>query len=85
MLFAIAYISANAVYIRWNIKSTQELSSQYSSLLVTNLIMLLPRASIAANILQISFRGYQRAHSIVSVLALVEGSVHTTLELLRHG
>jgi hypothetical protein len=85
MLFAIAYISANAVCIGWNVKSTQELSSRCSSLLVTNLIVLLPGASIAANILQMSFRGYQRAHSIVGVLALVEGSVHAALELLRHG
>jgi hypothetical protein len=85
ILFAIAYISANAVCIGWNVKSTQELSSRCSSLLVTNLIVLLPGASIAANILQISLRGYQRAHSIVGLLALVEGSVHATLELLRHG
>jgi hypothetical protein len=84
ILFTVVYISANAFCIGWNIKSAQELSSRCASLLVTNLIVLLPGASVAADILQISLRSYQGAHSIIGLIALTEGCIHAGLELTRH-
>jgi hypothetical protein len=84
LLFTVVYITANAICIGWNIKSTEELSSRCASLLITNLIVLLPSASVASDMLQISLRSYQKAHSIIGMVALTEGSVHAALELVRH-
>jgi hypothetical protein len=52
--------------------------------LVTNLVVLLPGASVAADILQISLRTYLGAHSIIGSVALIEGCIHAGLELTRH-
>jgi hypothetical protein len=84
VLFAVVYISANATCVGWNTKSAQELSSRCASLLVTNLIVLLPGADIAAGVLQLSLTSYIRAHSIIGLVALIEGSIHAALELTRH-
>jgi hypothetical protein len=84
VIFAIVWISGNAFCIRWNTESAQELSSRCASLLATNLVVLLPGASVAADILHVSLKSYQRAHSIIGFVALVEGSIHATLELIKH-
>jgi hypothetical protein len=84
VILTIIFISANTICVRWNIKSKYELSVRCASMLVTNLIILLPSASTLADILQISRRNYQRAHSIIGLVALIEGSIHAILELVRH-
>jgi hypothetical protein len=84
IILAVVYISANAVCVGWNVKSAQELSSRCASLLVTNLIVLLPGASVAADILHISLRTYRGAHSTIGLVALTEGCIHAGLELTRH-
>jgi hypothetical protein len=84
VVFTIVYISANAVCIGWKIESAQELSSRCASLLVTNLVVLLPGADVAADILQISLKSYLRVHSIIGLVALIEGSIHAALQLTRH-
>jgi hypothetical protein len=84
ILFAVIYTSANAVCIGWRIESAQELSRRCASLLATNLVVLLPGASVAADILHISLRSYQDAHSVIGAVALIEGSIHAALELTKH-
>jgi hypothetical protein len=80
-LFPIVYASANGFCMGWDVKSAQELSRRCATLLVTNLIILLPGASVAADILRIPLRSYQSAHSVVGLVALIEGSIHATHEL----
>ena len=54
-------------------------------MLATNLTLLLPGANIAADILHVSLRTYQRTHSIVGLVALIQGSIHAGRELTVHG
>jgi hypothetical protein len=50
-------------------------------MLATNLILLLPSASIAADILCISLRTYHHTHSTVGLVALIEASIHGGREI----
>ena len=81
VLFPILYLIANGVCMGWGIKAAEELSSRCASLITTNLVLLLPRASIAADILHVSLRNYYQIHSIISLVALIEGSVHARQKL----
>jgi hypothetical protein len=54
-------------------------------LLATNLILLLPSANIAADILHVSLRTYYGMHSIISLVALIEGSIHAGQKLTAVG
>jgi hypothetical protein len=58
VLFPVLYLIANGVCMGWGIKAAEELSSRCASLHTTNLVLLLPRASIAADILHVSLRTY---------------------------
>jgi hypothetical protein len=82
-LFAVSYLSINGICIGWRVKSAQELSTRCASLLATNLVLLLPSSNITSDILRISLRSYHRIHSIIGLVALIEGSIHATLELVR--
>jgi hypothetical protein len=81
VLFPVLYLSANGVCMGWGVKAAEELSSRCASLLATNLILLLPGASIAADILHVSLRTYHGMHSIIGLVALIEGSVHAGQKL----
>ena len=81
VLFAVLYVSANGVCMGWGVNTAEELSRRSASMLATNLILLLPGASIAADILCISLRTYHQTHSIVGLVALIEGSIHAGHEL----
>jgi len=85
VLFLLLYLSANGVCMGWGVEAAKELSSRSASMLVTNLVLLLPGANIAADILYISLRTYQRTHSIVGLVALIQGSIHAGRELTIHG
>jgi hypothetical protein len=85
VLFALLYVSANGICLGWGVKAAEELSSRSASMLATNLILLLPGASIAADILHVSLRTYHRTHSIVGLVALIEGSIHAGRELTAQG
>jgi hypothetical protein len=85
VLFALLYVSANGVCMGWGVKAAEELSSRSASMLAANLILLLPGASIAADILHVSLRTYHGNHSIVGLVALIEGSIHAGRELTTHG
>jgi hypothetical protein len=80
-VFTIVYISANGVCIGWNTKSSRELSHRCATLLATNILVLLPGAGIAADILHIPLRSYQFLHAVIGLVALAEGSIHATVEL----
>jgi hypothetical protein len=62
----------------WGVKAAEELSSRSASMLAMNLILLLPSASIAADILHVSLRTYYRNYSIVGLVALIEGSIYAS-------
>ena len=81
MLFAVLYVSANGFCMGWGVNAAEELSRRSASMLATNLILLLPGASIAADILHISLRTYHQTHSIVGLVALIEASIHGGREL----
>ena len=81
VLFAVLYVSANGVCMGWGVNAAEELSRRSASMLATNLILLLPGASIAADILHVSLRTYHQAHSTVGLVALIEGSIHAGHEL----
>ncbi|CAN9290163.1 unnamed protein product [Alternaria alternata] len=81
VLFAVLYVSANGVCMGWGVNAAEELSRRSASMLATNLILLLPGASIAADILCISLGTYHQTHSIVGLVALIEGSIHAGHEL----
>jgi hypothetical protein len=63
------------------VNAAEELSRRSASMLATNLILLLPGASIAADILHVSLRTYHQTHSIVALVALIEASIHGGREL----
>lgn len=84
-LFTLLYISANGICIGWGVESADELSRRSASMLTTNLILLLPGASIIADLLHISLRTYNQIHSVVGMVALIEGSIHAGQELKAHG
>jgi hypothetical protein len=65
----------------WGVKAAEELSIQCASLLATNLVFLLPGASIAADILHVSLRTYHQMHSTIGLVALIEGSIHAGQKL----
>ena len=81
VLFAVLYVSANGVCMGWGVNAAEELSRRSASMLATNLILLLPGASIAADILHVSLRTYHQTHSIVALVALIEASIHGGREL----
>ena len=81
VLFPVLYLIANGVCMGWGIKAAEELSSRCASLLATNLVLLLPGASIAADILHVSLRTYHRMHSVIGLVALIEGSIHAGQKL----
>jgi hypothetical protein len=85
VLFPVLYLSANGVCMGWGVKAVEALSSRCASLLATNLILLLPSASIAADILHVSLRTYHRMHSIIGLVALIEGSIHAGQKLTAVG
>jgi hypothetical protein len=82
VLFPVLYLTANGVCMGWGVKASEDLSSRCASLLATNLVLLLPGASIAADILHVSLRTYHRMHSIIGLVALIEGSVHVGQKLI---
>jgi hypothetical protein len=82
VLFPVLYLTANGVCMGWGVKASEDLSSWCASLLATNLVLLLPRASIAADILHVSLRTYHQMHSIISLVALIEGFVHVAQKLI---
>jgi hypothetical protein len=84
VLFSLLYVGANGVCMGWGVTAAEELSRQSASMLATNLVLLLPGASIAADILHVSPKTYCRAHSIVGLVALIEGSIHAGRELTAH-
>ena len=65
----------------WGVNAAEELSRRSASMLATNLVLLLPGASIAADILYISLGTYHQTHSIVGLVALIEASIHGGREL----
>jgi hypothetical protein len=81
-LLAVSYLSINGFCMGWGVNSARKLSNRCASLLATNLILALPGANIAADILRISLKRYHRIHSIIGVVALIEGSIHAALELV---
>jgi hypothetical protein len=81
MLFPVFYLSANGICMGWGVKDAKELSSRCASLFVTNLVLLLPGTGIAADILHVSLRTYHQMHSIIGLVALIEGSVHAGQKL----
>jgi hypothetical protein len=85
LLFPVLYLSANGVCMGWGVKAAEELSSRCASLLATNLVLLLPGASIAADILHISLRTYHQMHSIVGLVAVIQGSIHAGQKLAAVG
>jgi hypothetical protein len=85
VLIPLLYVSANGVCMGWGVETAEELSSQSASMLATNLVLLLPGANIAADILHVSLTTYQRTHSIVGLVALIQGSIHAGRELTVHG
>ena len=76
LLFPVLYLIANGVCMGWGVNAAEELSNRCASLLATNLVLLLPGASIAADILHVSLRTYHQMHSTIGLVALIEGSVH---------
>jgi hypothetical protein len=85
LLFPVLYLSANGVCMGWDVKAAEELSNRCASMLATNLVLLLPGASIAADILHISLRTYHRMHSIIGLVAVIQGSVHAGQKLTAVG
>jgi hypothetical protein len=85
VLFPVLYLSANGVCMGWGVRAAKELSSWCASLLATNLILLLPGASMAADIFHVSLRTYHQLHSILGLVALIEGSVHAGQKLTAVG
>lgn len=81
VLFPVLYLIANGVCMGWGVKAAEELSLRCASLLATNLVLLLPGASIAADILHVSLRTYHQMHSTIGLVALIEGSVHAGQKL----
>jgi hypothetical protein len=81
VLFPVLYLIANGVGMGWDVKAAEELSSRCASLLATNLVLLLPGASIAADILHISSKTYHGMHSVIGLVALIEGSIHVGQKL----
>jgi hypothetical protein len=81
VILASAFIGANAVCLGVGTGTTQELSSRCASILATNIILLLPGASVAADKLRISLRSYQKAHQVIGIVALSEGILHAVIEL----
>lgn len=79
----IIFLSANAVCLAWNLKSFQELSVRSASILVTNIVILLPGSSTAADVLHIPLRTYEKAHATVGVVTLAQVCVHAALELSK--
>jgi len=84
-LFPLLYVSANGICLGWGVTAAEELSSRSASMLATNLILLLPGTSIAADILHISLRVYHQYHGIIGLIALIEGSIHAGREFTAHG
>lgn len=85
LLFPVLYLTANGVCMGWGVRAAEELSDRCASLLATNLVLLLPGASIAADILHISLRTYHHMHSIAGLVAVIQGSVHAGQKLAAVG
>jgi hypothetical protein len=85
LLFPVLYLSANGVCMGWDVKAAEELSKRCASMLATNLVLLLPGASIAADILHVSLRTYHGMHSIIGLVAVIQGSVHAGQKLTAVG
>lgn len=77
IFFAILFISANGVCAGLGISSIEELSRRTALLLATYLILSLLGVSVAADALRISLRSYHKFNYLISVVALIEGSLHT--------
>ncbi|KAJ5028937.1 hypothetical protein PSV08DRAFT_369868 [Bipolaris maydis] len=84
-LFTLLYIGANGICIGWGREAAYELSRRSASMLITNLILLFPGTSIAADLLHISLRTYNRIHSVVGMVVLIEGSIYAGKELNVYG
>jgi hypothetical protein len=84
-IFPLLYVSANGVCMGWGVKAAKELSRRSASMLATNLILLLPGSNVTADVLHISLRVYQKIHSIVGLIALIQASIHAGRELTAHG
>lgn len=71
LLFPVLYLSINGVCMGWSVRAAEELSNQCASLLATNLVLLLPETSVAADALHISLQTYYLVHSIIGLVAVI--------------
>jgi hypothetical protein len=85
LLFPVLYLTANGVCMGWDVRAAEELSDRCASLFVTNLVLLLPGTSVAADVLHISLRTYHLLHSIIGLVAVFQGLVHAGQKLAAVG
>jgi hypothetical protein len=85
LIFPVLHLSGNGFCMGWGVKAAEELSSRCASLLATNLVLLLPGASIAADVLHISLLAYHQMHSIIGLVAVIQGSIHAGQKLAAVG
>jgi hypothetical protein len=85
VLITLTYTIGNGICMGWGTQTVRELSTRSASLLATNLVLLLPGANVVADAFKISLRDYRKGHTAIATTALVEGIVHTALEVKIHG
>jgi|SRR5690242_10367194 len=76
-------IFANVACASWNVDSAQQLSLRCASLLATNLVFLLLGMDLVTQCLQITRNTYQKCHTVLAAIAVLEGIVHTAIELSK--
>ena len=85
LLFPVLYLTANGVCMGWGVRATDELSDRCASMFATNLVLLLPGISVAADALHVSLRTYHLLHSIIGLVAMIQGFVHAGQKLAAVG